>query len=1015
MIGAEMPARLSSPVLIGRLPEMAMLHEALARVEAGSPVVVLIGGEAGIGKSRLVAELAAHARARGDLVLEGACASLGSGEGLPFGPIAEALRGLLRTSDRALLDDVIDPTTRELGRLIPDFLWNDGDGFLQVAPADWAQTRLFDAFLTLLERLGERRSVVLVTEDVHWADRSTRDLLDFVARRLRNERVFVIATYRTDELHRRHPLRPWLAEMSRLARVEQMELARFERDEVAELLAAIEGRRPSASTVEAIAHRAEGNPFFSEELLAAGSTGPNVLPARLRDVLLGRIGSLSAPAGRLVEAASAAGRTVDHDLLGTVLGMDDDELAGAIEEAISSTILVPVDGDVAGGSYAFRHALLGEAVYDEILASERRRLHAAYSAALAALPTPDGAAGASHLAALAHHASAANDLPLALQASIAAARASAATSGFFEAARAYERAIALWDSVPEADRPPDEDHVELLFETSGAFQTAQETERAREVARLAAAGVDSDREPLRSARLEERLAWAIYLNGDLAEATRLLDGVVARLDGQPPSPEGAGCLSTLATFTLYGGRYRAAAGIAERAIAMSQSVGAGGREVEAMGALGAALAIVGECDRGLDVLREALAKAHDHRDPILIGMAYLALASTLFDCDALEDSVAVGLEGSAWARGLRIPGFDTMAVEGLVPLGRWRESEAILRSIPPDHDKGVGSSWNGIFAGIIAVRAGRPAEAQQLHDIRREATALLTDAATAGNLGGALIELALAEGRLDDAREIVDEGLGWLAVGDDVRFRSRVLRLGVTVEAEIAANARARRDGDIEAAARTLGLTRLERLRELTAAYVDEVSPVFGEARANRALAEAEATRLVDRPDPAAWITAASRFRVPRRPYELAWCCYRQAEAMLAKRAPRNQVSEVLGEAAELAGEIGAALLADAIGGLARIARLELPSPSLPVTDDAEGAAGDAATGEDDADPYGLTTREREVLALLVEGQTNRRIAEALFISESTASVHVSNIIGKLGVSNRVEAAAAAVRSGLAR
>ena len=1014
MIGAEMPARLSSPVLIGRGPEMAMLLEALARAESRSPVVVLIGGEAGIGKSRLVAELATHARGRGDLVLEGACASLGSGEGLPFGPIAEALRGLLRSGDRALLDDVIDPTTRELGRLIPDFLRNDGDGFLQDAPADWAQTRLFDAFLTLLERLGERRSVVLLTEDIHWADRSTRDLLDFVARRLRNERVLVIATYRTDELHRRHPLRPWLAEMSRLARVEQIELARFERDEVAKLLAAIEGRRPSASIVEAIAHRAEGNPFFSEELLAAGSADSNVLPARLRDVLLGRIGSLSAPASRLVEAASAAGRTVDHDLLGTVLGMDDDALANAIEEAIASTIVVPVEGDAAGGSYAFRHALLGEAVYDEILASERRRLHAAFSAALASQPTPEGAAGASHLAALAHHASAANDLPLALRASIAAARASTATSGFFEAARAYERAIALWDSVPEADRPPGEDHVELLFETSGAFHTAGESERARDAAVLATAGVDAALEPLRSARVQERLAWSIYHTGDVAEAIRVLNDVIARLDGLPPSPACAGCLAALATLTLYVGRYREAVAIAERAIGMSQAVEARGREIEAMGVLGAGLAIVGACDRGLDVLRDALAKAHELGDPILISTTYLALASTLFDCDALDDAVAVGLEGSAWARGLRVPGFDTMAVEGLLPLGRLREATAILASMPSEFDGGVGWSWNGIFAGVTAVRAGRLADAQSLHEIRRVSTATLTDAAFGGNLAGGLIELALAEGRLDDAREIVDESLGWLADADDVRFRSRVLRLGVSVEAEMATKARARRDVDAEAAARSLGLGRLERLRELVAAYDDGASPVFGEARVNLALAEAEATRLVDRPDPAAWITAASRLHVPRRPYELAWCRYRHAEAMLAMRAPRGEVSEVLGEASELANEIGAGLLADAIRDLARIARLELPTPTRPMSDDAAAAVGDVAAAEDVADPYGLTAREREVLALLVDGQTNRRIAEALFISESTASVHVSNIIGKLGVSNRVEAAAAALRSGLA-
>jgi DNA-binding CsgD family transcriptional regulator len=431
--------------------------------------------------------------------------------------------------------------------------------------------------------------------------------------------------------------------------------------------------------------------------------------------------------------------------------------------------------------------------------------------------------------------------------------------------------------------------------------------------------------------------------------------------------------------------------------------------------MGAALAIVGDCERGLSVLRDSLSKAHELGDPIPISMAYLGLSSTLFDCDALEESAAVGFEGSVWARGLRIPGFDSMPVEGLVPLGRWHEAETILTNIPPGWDEGVGASWNGIFAGVIAIRSGRPAEAQRLHEIRRASATLLTDAAFAGNLGGALIELALAEGRLEDARATVDESLGWLADAEDVRFRSRVLRLGVSVEAEIAANARARRDKDAEATARRLGLARLERLRELTDPFEENGSPVFGEARGHRGMAEAEATRLVDRPDPAVWSRAARRFEDPRRPYELGWCAYRRAEAMLTTRAPRADVSAVLGEAAVLADELGAAPLADSIGGLARIARLKLPSPEA-VGPSAEDGPTDGPDLDGHApDPYGLTAREREVLVLLAQGQTNRRIAETLFISESTASVHVSNIIGKLGVSNRVEAAAMAVRSGLDR
>ena len=1000
MIDREMSARLSSPILIGRRPEMNALDTAFERAAGGSPTFMLVGGEAGIGKSRLVREFAERARARGGLVLDGGCVSLGSEEGLSFAPIAEALRGLLRVSDRTVLDGLIDPATRELSRLVPELV--AGGEATPETPAEWAQTRLFDGFLVLLERLGERQPVVLVIEDVHWADRSTRDLLAFVARRLRSERVVLIATYRSDELHRRHPLRPWLAELQRLPRVEELQLERFDRAEVADQLAAIQGGQVPPALIDQVARRAEGNPFFAEELLAAGSVTPGgVLPARLRDVLLGRIASLSEPAGRLLAATSVAGDAIDYDLLRAVLDVDDGALHTALEEATSSHVLIPVRDSAGGGSYGFRHALLGEAVYDELLASERRRLHGRFAVVLATREPPDGAAGASHLAALAHHAAAANDLPLALRASIASARASLATSGFHEAARAYERAMALWDSVPELDHPPGEDHVELLYEAAGAFDWALEAERSREAARLSVALVDAAREPLRAARLEERLAWSTYETNDLAGAISLLHETIGRLDGMPPSPEAAACLASLANFTLYAGRYREAVPIAEWAIAVSEAVGADGRRVEAMGALGASLAIVGDCERGLAVLRDALDIAKELGDVFAIGMAYLGLSSTLYDCDALEESVAVGVEGSAWARGMRFIGFDSMPIEGLVPLGRWDEVEPLLRDHTHDVGEGVGANWNSVFVGLVAVRAGRLAEAQALLALRRDAAALLTDVAFAGNLAGALLELALVEGRLADARAVVDESLAWLADADDVRFQARILRHGVAAEAELAAVARARRDPSAEQEARDLGLARLEALRELMAP-TDE-SPVFAEARGNLALAEAEATRLLDQPDPGAWSAAAVGFRDPRRPYELAWCRFHEAEAMLALRVPRAEAATVLAEARALAVELGAVPLLETVETLARMARLDLPS------DAPAGAELDA--GED---PFGLTSREREVLGLLVEGRTNRQIADALFISESTASVHVSNIIGKLGVTNRVEAAAAAVRSGVA-
>jgi DNA-binding CsgD family transcriptional regulator len=355
-----------------------------------------------------------------------------------------------------------------------------------------------------------------------------------------------------------------------------------------------------------------------------------------------------------------------------------------------------------------------------------------------------------------------------------------------------------------------------------------------------------------------------------------------------------------------------------------------------------------------------------------------------------------------------------MATEGLIPLGRWREAQEIYDRLPPRGERGSGALWNGVFQGILAIRTGRLDEAQALHDVRRDGGALMTDAAFAGNLAGALLELALVEGRLADARSVAEEALVWLDRAEDVRFRSRVLQFAVRVESEIAAIARARRDSVGVAEAETLGLARLDVLRGLMARVADETSPVFGEARGNLALAEAEATRLVDRPDSSAWSAAAERFATPRRPYELAWCRYRQAEAILKVGRARAEASSALAEAWSIADGLGAAPLRDSIAELARIARVALPEPStggeLPLADaPADGRVPPGRPG----DPFGLTSREREVLGLVALGHTNKRIADALFISESTASVHVSNILGKLGVGNRAEAAVAAVRLGL--
>jgi DNA-binding CsgD family transcriptional regulator/tetratricopeptide (TPR) repeat protein len=1010
MIGTDMTARVSSPVFIGRGAELDTLRDALDRARSGSPTTTLVGGEAGIGKSRLVGELGAIARESGALVLEGDCISLGSDEGLPFAPIAEALRGLVRRVDRAWLQELIDPATSELTRLVPELAagLEREDG--PAAPPEWAQTRLFQGFLTILARLGERDGLVLVLEDLHWADRSTRDLVAFVTRSMSTERVLIVVTYRTDELHRRHPLRPWLAEMERLSRVDRVELERFGRDELLAQLTAIEGRAPDPGLLDLIARRSEGNPFFAEELIGAWNLRDSThVPDKLRDVLLSRLGSISDRARRVVGTAAVAAGTVDHDVLAAVSGMAQEDLVAALDEAVSSQILVPIEID-GRPAYAFRHALLGEAVSDGLLATERRRISAAYVWALEERDVPDGAAGASHLAALAHHATAAHDLPKALPAWIAAARASFRASAFPEAARAYERAAELWEAVPEADRPGDEHFPELLYEASDALLTADEPIRASDLARLAVEQVDPDREPLRSARLEERLAWAVYVAGDLAQGTRLLEETELRLRGSGPSPEYARTLASLATFIQYGGDYRRAITTAEQAVRACREAALPSHEIEALAILGSSLAIVGDCDRGLAVLREALDRATDLNNGSSLGMTYLALTSTLMDCNDLEEAAAVGLAATAWARDMRYGGFGGMAAEAFVSLGRWTEAQAIYDEAARSAEEGLPRLWNRIFEGIMDVRRGRLDEAQQLHTVERESANLLGDAAFAGNLGGALLELAISEGRLSAARSKADEALAWLGGSEDVRYRSRILQLAVRVESETVTAARDDRDTSAEELARRLGLSRLEMLRNLMAEFATTDSRAFTEARGNLALAEAEASRMLDRPEPGAWAAAATIFDDSRRPYELAWSRYRQGEAILAAKGPRGEAEAALGEAWLICRDLGAVPLRESIEGLARAARLQLPA--VPAVDAEPGELVQADDGRTSAvlDPFGLTSREREVLALLAEGYTNRRIADALFISESTAGVHVSNILGKLGVSNRVEAAAIALR-----
>ncbi|HSL77196.1 MAG TPA: AAA family ATPase [Candidatus Limnocylindrales bacterium] len=1010
-----MATRVASPEFIGRRRELGSLIDAVDRGTAGDAVVALVGGDAGIGKSRLVEEVAAHARGRGCVVLSGGCVSLGNGEGLPFAPIVEALRrlpALIAAGELAGITDIDElrsGETTDLGRLLPELGTTGGaepDVFDRPA---WVQARIFEGLLALMRAIGERVPVVLVVEDLHWSDSSTRDVLSFLARNARTERLAVVGTYRTDELNRRHPLRPWLSEMERLSRVVRIEIGRFGRAELDGQITAILGHRPTVALLEAIERRAEGNPFFVEELLASGAgTHGDVLPPTLRDVLMTRVTALSEDAQRVLGVAAVAGRTVEADLLADIAGAAESDLEGPLREALAAQILT-IDQQSRPDAYRFRHALLAEAVYDDLLPSERRRLHAAYATALDARPVAPGAEGVSHLAALAHHATAAHEPVRALRAWVGAARAASASHAFAEAETAYERAIELWDAVPADDRPADTDAAALYHEGALAAMVSGHNERSVALARAAVDRLDPERDLERWAAANQRLARAAWIFGGLDEALDRLGRTATVLGKTGPSAMRARVLAAIAGAHMLQGDHAKAIATATTAISEARSTGARLAEGHALNTLGTSTAMIGGCAEGLPVLREGFAIARDSNDVDDIGRGFANLSSTLLICGERQDSFDVAVEGIAWARSVGASGgygrfIATNAVDAAIQLGRWDEAQAIIDEVLVGHPEGANRISMVSVVGPFYAHRGRLDEAGRLLDEGRALVDPLTEAQFTGQMFVGLVELALVTSRIDDAISLADEGIERVGRTSDRYYQTELRSLAARAHADRAELARASRDPAAADASAGLAASHRDALR----GWLTEMDghAYGGVLASDAAIATGEAARADGAPDPEVWRAAVAMADRSGNAWRCAYARYRLAEALLTARASRRDAAQALADASASAAALGARPLVGWIDALARRSRIEIPSAADEQPAPAESIAPPSAD-------HGLTAREREVLALLVEGHTNKRIAEQLFISESTAGVHVSNILGKLRVASRTEAATVAARLGL--
>jgi DNA-binding CsgD family transcriptional regulator/tetratricopeptide (TPR) repeat protein len=982
---------------VGRTQELAWLRQLLTRAADGESLVALVGGEAGVGKTRLVEQLAAAAGEQGVRVLGGGCVPLGE-EGVPFAPVTQALRGLADQLDPAELETVAGPARQELARLLPDLAVNGVVGATAEVAAGAGQGRLFELLLGVVQRLTARAPLLWVVEDLHWADRSTRDLLAFLATALRSGRVMVVGTFRSDELHRRHPLHGLLGQLGRNRRVVRLQLERFNRAELAAQLAGLLGADPPARLVDDIYARSQGNPFFAEELLLAGASdggGRAALPPSLREVLLTRVVRLGDRTQQLLGVAAAAGPGVTQPLLAAVAGLDDRQLLDGLHEAVDQQLLLP---DPAGGAgYLFRHALLAEAVYSELLAGERVRLHTALAGALEA-GLEAGEAPASRAARLAYHWWAAGDQPRALTASIQAASAAEGVYAFAEAQLQLERALALWDRVADAAGRAGMDRVGLLSRCGEAAYGAGDLAGAAELVRQALGLVDAARQPLRAGLLHEQLARCLRRLRDPAALDEHQQAV--RLVPPEPSTERAWVLGSLAQYLVTVDRFAEARGPAEEAIATAAQVGARAEEAIARTALGGALIYLGEPDAGLAELAAAGRLAAQTGDVIVVLRTLVSRSDGLNAAGRPEEAVVVALDGLQQARRLGLvrgngPVLAANAAEALFALGRWDQAEQVSREgleISPS-----GAAYNALPVDRAALELGRgdlDAAQARLQAMRRLLPSPIPGAENAGPLFGGLAELALWRGDLDQAKQLVSEAVP--LVESNPRYAAPLYALGVRVEADRAELARARHPHQ-PAPDDGTGAALLERLQATAAGGLPELA-------AWHATAHAESTRQQGRPDPAAWAAAVAAWERLGQPYRVAYAGFRHAEALLGG-GDRDRATTVLGRAAEVTGRLGARPLDREIQALGRRARLDLAPPT--------GVAVQAAGAPTPAAQLGLTSREVEVLALVAAGRSNRQIAQALFISPKTVGVHVSNILAKLGVAGRVEAAAIAHRLGL--
>ena len=944
---------------IGRSEELATFERALLAARAGAPSLVLVGGDAGIGKSSLVNEAARRSAGR---CLIAPCVRMG-GEQIPLAPLMALLRRLQR-ADPALLDTA--PVLRD---------W--------IEPQAGASVRHSDVLASatdLVVAASEASPPLLfVVEDAHWADVATWDLVDDLARNLVDESIVVAVTYRTVDANLEPELRRRIAELARLPHVSRLALDGWTLDEVAHRIETMIGAPPSAGLISEIVRRGQGNPYFTQELVTARQADVD-LPDVVSELVETDLHRLPAASRNVVAALAVIGRPADQDLVVAVAELDDDA-EGAIQAAIDAGLVI-----VEGDTFHTRHALIAEVVYQRLLPGERRRRHRLAAGALQGRLS--GHHRADQIGELAVHLDRSGDIAASYSSRLAAADAAEAVAP----AAALDhllRAIELWPDVGDGG---DAEIIERLWQAADLANGTRGNELAVELAQRA---LDAGLPPRGWAWGHERLGrylWSAGRVGDsAAEYVRAYELVAESTDDEHLAPVLAG----LGQAELMHGNYQAAEACSRRALENLS-----GPEHDLMAwvtanrVLGIAVSHQGDPDAGIALCQrsvDAAPSAHvRHLASIYLVLAQLAAgryddaAHTALDASA--DAVRSGADRS-------FSGYlDALAAEALIRLGRWTEADRLLRRHTRGDTVPVGEVRLLIAEAKLCARRGEAAAAEAL---LRTASAIPIDAWHQTYLTAGIADVELVAGRWQEAADAARRGLE-LPAGSRLLWRVRFTNLLVNAEVERLLDAVAVRDEvDVHDAVRALeamiGDAR-EAVHRHDTGQLPEVIAYLDHATAS--------IGLLTGSNADTWQRVGDQWAALSDAWSTSVCRLREAEAA-ASVGEARRAEAALRAAHEIAARLGSPPLLAQIDAVSRRTRINVDRPELVVLSDTT------------AERLGLTARETEVLTLIAGGATNREIGQQLYISEKTASVHVSNILRKLGVTTRVEAAAVAQRLGL--